>query len=96
MLLSSSDVVIKNRPSFDSAAARIYDTDTCLIDYEMDLIQQQLDQLEKENMLISEKETFLLSNLRFPKNRKIVEKVESHSDSMIFHSFDNIEIDEND
>jgi len=40
MELSLSDIVPKSRPSFDSVPARVYDTDTQLIDYELDLIQQ--------------------------------------------------------
>jgi hypothetical protein len=62
----------------------------------MELVQEQLDQLEKENNLIMEKASYLLQNLRFRRSKKAVvaKRVKSPTGSEIFHSFENIELDD--
>lgn len=93
---SLSDIIIKHRPSVEIVPSRHFDTEMQNIDCKIDLIQKQLDDLDKENKLILEKETFILQNLKFRRNRIIVNKRDDSPSSEIFHSFENIELDDHD
>lgn len=68
---SMSNVIIKHRSSVEYAPSRVFGNEITNIDCNIDLIQEQLDQLEKENSLIMDKASFLLQNLRFGRNKKM-------------------------
>ena len=93
---SISNATIKQRPSVDSVTLRNLDPELLSIDYEIGHVQKQLDQLAKENRLMSEKEAFLLQNLKFRRNKKVIVQRNESPRSETLYSFENIDLDDQD